>query len=84
MPSASLLFLYFGMEDLLSAFLFSKPAAPKRRRLRKLGESTGATAVTPEADEPWWEVTPPADEHRAEGEVEEVASSPPRAATQPV
>ena len=71
------------LKDLLLAFLFSKPAAPKRRRLRKLGEMASASAVMPAADEPRREAKPPADERRVEVEVEEVTTSPPWAATSP-
>ena len=72
------------LKDFLLAFVFSNVAAPKRRRLRKLGEIANASAATPAADEPRREATPPADERRAEVEVEEVAMSPPRAATPPI
>ena len=71
------------LKDLLFVSLFSNLAALKRRRLRKLGEIAGAIAATPAVDEPRRAVTPPADEHHAEGEVEEVASSPARATTPP-
>ena len=45
---------------------------------------TGTLAATPAADEPRREATPPTVEHRTEVEVEEVATSSPRAATPPL
>ena len=72
------------LKDFVFVFLFSNPAVSKKRRLRKLGEMAGATAVTPTVDEPWRAATPPADEHRAEEEVEEVVLSPVRTATPPI
>ena len=45
---------------------FSVPAAPKRRRLRKLGETASAAEETPVADEP----------QRAADEPRQVADEP--------
>ena len=65
----------------LFPFASNTMATTKRRRLRKLGESFGATVApeAPEADEPRRTATPPpADEHREEQEAEEVVPPPDR------
>ena len=60
-------------------FVFRNPAAPKKRRLRKLGETADATVVPPVVDEPQNAAAPPAGERREE-ERPRAAAHPPLAA----
>ena len=61
-----------------------EPAAPKKRRLHKVGETASVAAETPAAGEPQQTAVPPAGERRVEEVMEETAPSPVRAAAPPV
>ena len=79
-------FRFWGilLKDLELVF-FRGPAAPKKRRLRKVGETDSVAAETPAASELQQAAVPPAGERRVEEVAEEAApSSPARAAAPPV
>ena len=71
------------MKD-LELILFREPAAPKKRRLHKVGETASVAAETPAAGELQQAAVPPAGERRVEEVMEVTESSPVRPAAPPV
>ena len=64
-------------------FVFRNPAAPKKRRLHKLGEAADATAVLPVVDEPQHTAALPAGERHEEEDDDVIAVPPPVRTTLP-